>query len=55
MAKWRPAHDTGLERALLIPKIGLRWLLNYVKGAPVILAVILYYAWDTGFPVFWDV
>lgn len=53
--KWRPAHNTGLERALLIPKIWLRWLLNYVKGAPVILAVILYYAWDTGFPVFWDV
>jgi hypothetical protein len=39
---------------LLLPKIWLRWQVNYLRGAPVILAVALYYAWHIGFGVFWD-
>ena len=30
-------------------------LLNYLKGAPVILAISVYYAWHVGFSVFWNV
>ena len=44
-----------LQKALVIPKVWLRWQLNYLKGAPVILAISVYYAWATGFSVFWDV
>ena len=51
----RPTHQTGLQKALVIPKLWLRWQLNYLKGAPVILAISVYYAWHVGFSVFWDV
>lgn len=53
--RWRPSFETGLEKTLLLPKIWLRWQLNYLKGTPVILAVSIYYAWWVGFSVFWDV
>lgn len=53
--RWRPAHQTGIQKALVIPKLWLRWQLNYLKGAPVILAISVYYAWATGFSVFWNV
>ena len=53
--RWRPTHQTGLQKALVIPKLWLRWQLNYLKGAPVILAISVYYAWHVGFSVFWDV
>ncbi|GGD82248.1 hypothetical protein [Croceicoccus mobilis] len=52
---WRPALSRKLDFVLLVPKIWLRWQINYLKGAPVILAVALYYASDVGFYVFWDI
>lgn len=51
---WRPKLATKLDAALLLPKVWLRWQINYLKGAPVILAVALYFASDVGFDVFWD-
>ena len=53
--RWRPAHQTRLQKALVIPKLWLRWQLNYLKGTPVILAISVYYAWHVGFSVFWNV
>ncbi|MEM6409951.1 MAG: hypothetical protein AAF683_00280 [Pseudomonadota bacterium] len=52
--RWRPSVETRLDKTLLLPKIWLRWQLNYLKGAPVIIAITLYYAWNVGFSVFWD-
>lgn len=52
--RWHPAVATWLDAALLLPKLWIRWQLNYLRGAPVILAVALYYAWFVGFQVFWD-
>lgn len=52
--RWRPALETGLDKALFLPKIWLRWQVNYMCGAPVILAVAIYYAGHVGFTVFWD-
>lgn len=52
--RWRPALDSAWDAALFLPKIWLRWQLNYLKGAPVIAAVALYYASDVGFYTFWD-
>ena len=43
--RWRPIQLAGK----MLP------VLNYLKGAPVILAISVYYAWATGFSVFWDV
>lgn len=53
--RWRPAGKTALDKALLLPKICLRWQINYLKGAPVIIAISLYYASSIGFSVFWNV
>lgn len=53
--RWRPALETGLQKTLLLPKIWLRWQINYLKGAPVIIAIALYFASSVGFSVFWDV
>ena len=52
--RWRPALTSKLDKTLLLPKVWLRWQVNYLKGAPVILAIALYYAWSVGFSVFWD-
>jgi len=52
--RWRPSVDSRLDMVLLLPKIWLRWQVNYLRGAPVILAIALYYAWHVGFGVFWD-
>lgn len=52
--RWRPALETGLDKTLLLPKLWLRWQLNYLRGAPVICAIAIYYASDVGFSVFWD-
>ncbi|KHL24322.1 hypothetical protein PK98_14880 [Croceibacterium mercuriale] len=52
--RWRPSVATHLDAALLLPKLWIRWQLNYLRGAPVILAVALYYAWSVGLHVFWD-
>ncbi|RKF17693.1 hypothetical protein D6851_15645 [Altericroceibacterium spongiae] len=42
---------TGL--ALLIPRLWLRWQINYFKGAPVIIAIAVYFAADIGFDKLW--
>jgi hypothetical protein len=52
---WRPALDTKVQKALILPKVWLRWQVNYLRGAPVILAVAIYFAWYVGFNDFWDV
>lgn len=52
--QWRPALDTRLEKILILPKIWLRWQVNYLRGAPVVLAIAVYYASHVGFSVFWD-
>lgn len=52
---WRPKLTTKLDAALLLPKVWLRWQLNYLKGAPVILVVALYFASDVGLRVFWNI
>ena len=52
--RWRPALASRIDKALLLPKVWLRWQINYLKGAPIILAIALYYAWSLGFSVFWD-
>ena len=49
-----PALASRIDKTLLLPKIWLRWQINYLKGAPIILAIALYYAWSVGFSVFWD-
>ncbi|WP_073977354.1 hypothetical protein [Erythrobacter donghaensis] len=53
--RWKPSCGTRLQKTLLLPKIWLRWQLNYLKGTPVILAISIYYAWSVGFSVFWDI
>ena len=52
--RWRPSHASRTDKALLLPKIWLRWQINYLKGAPIILAIAFYYAGSVGFSVFWD-
>ncbi|QDH36426.1 hypothetical protein [Porphyrobacter sp. YT40] len=52
--RWRVATSSWSEKALLLPKSLIRWQINYLKGAPVILVIALYYAWSVGFSVFWD-
>ena len=51
--RWRPELESTRDVALLLPKLWLRWQLNYLKGAPVIIAIGLYYASSVGFHVFW--
>lgn len=52
--RWRPALASHIDKTLLLPKIWLRWQINYLKGAPIILVIAIYYAWSVGFSVFWD-
>jgi hypothetical protein len=53
--RWAPACTSTLDKALLLPKLWLRWQANYLTGTPVILAISLYYASSIGFSVFWDI
>lgn len=53
--RWQPECTTGMQKALLLPRIWLRWQLNYLLGAPVILSISIYFAWHVGFWKFWDV
>ena len=50
----RPSLVSRLDKTLLVPKLWLRWQINYLTGMPVILAIALYYAWSVGFSVFWN-
>jgi len=52
--RWRPPLASRWDGFLFIPKVWLRWQINYLKGAPVILAICLYYAGSVGFSVFWN-
>lgn len=52
--RWRLSVSSRFGLALLLPKVWLRWQVNYLRGAPVILAIALYYAWHIGFGVSWD-
>ena len=52
--RWRPTLTSRMDKTLLLPKVWLRWQINYLKGAPVILAICLYFAWSVGFSTFWD-
>lgn len=47
----RPPCRTWGDLLLFIPRLWLRWQIHYLKGAPVILAVALGYAWHLGFDV----
>jgi hypothetical protein len=52
---WRPKATTRLDMVLCLPRIWLRWQLNYLKGAPVILVVAYLFAADVGLEVFGQV
>lgn len=52
--QWRPPLKTGLDKTLVLPKLWLRWQLNYLRGTPVIVIIVFYYASHVGFSVFWD-
>ena len=52
--RWEPKLETTVDAALLLPKLWLRWQVNYLKGAPVIIAIALYYASHVGFDAFWN-
>lgn len=51
---WRPRTTSRTDLLLVLPKIWLRWQVNYLRGTPVILAIALYYAWSIGFEAFWN-
>lgn len=53
--RWVPANASMLDRALLVPRLWLRWQTNYLTGAPPIIVISLYYASSIGFSVFWAV
>lgn len=46
---------TWRGRVLLLPRLWLRWQLNYLQGTPVILAIAIFYAHHLGFDVLGDV
>jgi hypothetical protein len=48
VASWR-------GRALLLPRLWLRWQLNYLQGTPTILAIAMFYAHHLGFEVLGNV
>lgn len=52
--RWRPSLATHFDKMMLLPRIWLRWQVNYMKGAPVILAISFFYAWSVDLSVFWD-
>lgn len=47
--------SSGRDKVLALPKLWLRWQLNYLQGAPVILMTALLYANHIGFGVLGDV
>jgi hypothetical protein len=48
LATWR-------GRVLLLPRLWLRWQLNYLQGTPTILAIAIFYAYHLGFDVLGNV
>jgi hypothetical protein len=52
---WRPALASTVDYALAVPRMWLRWQLNYMRGAPVILLGAGLYAYHLGIAVLVDV
>ena len=53
--RWAPPRASTLDKALLFPKLWLRWHANYLTGNPVILALSLYHDSSLGLPAFLDI
>lgn len=53
--RWRPECTTGTQKALFLPRIWLRWQLNYLLGTPVILTISIYFASHVGISKFWEI
>lgn len=51
--RWTLSTASRVDKALLLPRLWLRWQVNYLRGAPVILAIAIYYASHLGFYTFW--
>ena len=47
--RWRPRMSGGFDYVLAAPKVWVRWQLNYLRGAPTLLAIALFYAHHIGF------
>lgn len=52
---WRPALASRLDYALSVPRLWLRWQVNYLRGMPVILLAVGLYAHHLGFAVLGNV
>lgn len=53
--RWRPALTSPVDYALSIPRLWLRWQVNYLRGMPVILLTAALYANHLGFGVLGNV
>lgn len=49
------ATATVLDKILAAPRVWVRWQLNYLQGAPAILAIAVLYAHHLGFGTLVDV
>lgn len=49
------ATTTVLDKVLAAPRVWVRWQLNYLQGAPAILAIAALYAHHLGFDTIVDV
>ena len=46
---WRPEPSACFGNLLIVPKVWLRWQINYLRGFPAILAIALIFAWHLDF------
>lgn len=46
---------SAMDKVLVMPRMWVRWQLNYLLGAPAILGIALYYAHHLGFGTLVDV
>ncbi len=44
-----------LDKALVLPRLWVRWQLNYLLGAPALLGIAIYFAHHLGFATLVDV
>lgn len=52
---WRPSLTTKADYLIAVPKVWLRWQINYLHGAPAILAIAIFFAYELGFDVLWRI
>ncbi|VWX51031.1 hypothetical protein [Novosphingobium sp. 9U] len=52
---WRPALASRLDYTLALPRLWLRWQVNYLRGMPVILVGAGLFAHHLGFAVLGNV